>query len=261
MDPRAKIKYDQCGVKGNNKRSEGISINLRHSRHNILTNFIQIWYGMCILKAVWHSSFYSISAISRFRRGASEVFAFLKVYTAQIGSLLPTFRDNLSVSRMFELLNTEKKTMSKSAAGPDALSCTPLPAPLLVTKHRNTPAQRRPIFRKTTPLSSVRQSYTPTPETANSPKPLGPPAILHIPENTTAVRTSNPTTWSIISAGLPSAIRHYERVIGRGSLRFKNVITKLGSISNRIMIKSSYRKGISLKPILISSSYVEGLLS
>jgi len=129
--------------------------------------------------------------------------------------------------------------MSKSAAGPDALSCTPLPAPLSVTKHRNIPAKRRLKFRNTTFLSSVRPSYTPTPEAADSPKRLGPPAILHILENTTVVRTSNPATLNIISAGMPSAIRHYERVIGRGSLRFKNVITKLGSISNRIMIKMS----------------------
>lgn len=108
----------------------------------------------------------------------------------------------LILQDLFELLNTKKKMTSKSAAGPDALSCTPLPAPLSVTKHRNTPAKRRLKFRNTS-LSSVRPSYTPTPETADSPKPLGPPAILHIPENTTAVRTSNPTTWNIISAGLP----------------------------------------------------------
>jgi len=146
---------------------------------------------------------------------------------------------------------------SKSAAGPDALSCTPLPAPLSVTKHRNTPAKRRLKFPNTS-LSSVRPSYTPTPEAADSPKPLGPSAILHTPENTTAVRTSNPTTWNIISAGLPLAIRHYERVIERGSLRFKNVITKLGSISNRIMIKPSYHKGTSLKLILILSSHNVG---
>ena len=163
----------------------------------------------------------------------------------------------LILQDLFELLHTKKKTMSKSAAGPDALSCTPMPAPLSVTKHRNNPAKRRLKFRNTS-LSSVRPSYTPTPETADSPKPLGPPAILHTPENTTAVRTSNPTTWNIILAGLPSAIRHYERVIGRRSLRFKNVIKKLGSISNYIMIKSSYRKGVSLKPILILSSYNVG---
>jgi len=149
---------------------------------------------------------------------------------------------------------------SKSAAGPGALSCTPLPAPLSVTEHRNTPAKRRPKFRNTS-LSSVRPSYTPTLETADSPKPLGPPAILHIPENTSDVRTFNPAAWNIISAGLPSAIRHYERVIRRGSLRFKNVITKLESISNCIMINSSHHKGIFLKPILIlSSNNVGGLL-
>jgi len=111
----------------------------------------------------------------------------------------------LILQDLFELLNTKEKIMSQSAAGPDALSCTPLPVPLWVTKHRNTPAKRRLKFRNTTTLSSVTPSYTPTPETADSPKPLGPPAVLHIPENATAVRTSNPTTWNIISAGLPSA--------------------------------------------------------
>jgi hypothetical protein len=38
MDPRAKIKYDQCRVKGKNKGSEGTAINLRHSLHKNLTN-------------------------------------------------------------------------------------------------------------------------------------------------------------------------------------------------------------------------------
>jgi hypothetical protein len=36
------------------------------------------------------------SVISGFRRGVREVFALLKVTAAQIGSLLPTFRDNIS---------------------------------------------------------------------------------------------------------------------------------------------------------------------
>jgi hypothetical protein len=83
----------------------------------------------------------------------------------------------LILQDLFELLNTKKKMMSnpqlvqthylavKPAAGPDALSCSqtrswfrrtilhPLPAPLSVTKHRNTPAKRRLKFRNTISLS------------------------------------------------------------------------------------------------------------
>jgi hypothetical protein len=96
MDPRANIKYDQCEVKGNNKRSEGTSINLRHSLHKNVTNFIYVWYRMCNLKLfdIIHFIHYppfhaSVAVLMR-----SSPFC---QFTAQSGTTLPTFRDNLSV--------------------------------------------------------------------------------------------------------------------------------------------------------------------
>jgi hypothetical protein len=48
----------------------------------------------------WWQREQKITLISVFRRGINEIFALLGCYAAQIGSYLPTFRDNPSVPPM-----------------------------------------------------------------------------------------------------------------------------------------------------------------
>jgi hypothetical protein len=141
-----------------------------------------------------------------------------------------------------------------------ALSCAPLPTPLLLTKHqrplRNIPAKRRLKFWNTTPLSSVRPFHTPTPEAAGSPKP----ATCHVTHLRKHHHREN-FQFNNMEYHIGSNAFSDQTLLAsnrEGIFRFKVRHYKTG-----VCLQPHYDQilGISLKPILILSSYnVEDLL-